>query len=331
MTVHRWFASAKRLARPLVLNPWVTRALFMIDRRLHRLRGSSGEERTYAIGVLSGPQPLSLHEPIEVSNPVIRAENVTDMDAGLVADPFWIRYEDAWWMFFEAYNNHARKGEIACARSSDGMKWTYVGCVLRERFHLSYPQVFQHEGNCYMIPETGEAESVRLYRALEFPRRWRLERTLLHGKYVDPTVFEADGRWWMFAMRNEGEVAEYDLHLFWAESITGPWHAHRDNPIVRADDSRARPAGRVVVQDDQIIRFSQVCQPRYGTAVRAWRITALSPERYAEEPIGRDPLLEGSNTGWNADGMHHIDPMRLEENRWFACVDGWYQNAPAPP
>jgi beta-xylosidase len=331
VTDPRRFATARRLAKSLVLNPWVADALFRIDRRLHRLRGSSGEERTYAIGVLRGTEPLSLQEPDEISNPVIHTATVTDMDAGLVADPFWIRHEDVWWMFFEAYNNHARKGEIACARSADGMRWTYVGRVLRERFHLSYPQLFRHGGEMYLIPESAEAESVRLYRALEFPRRWRAERTLLRGKYVDPSVFEADGRWWMLAMRNEGEVAEYDLHLFWAEAITGPWHAHRQNPIVRGDDSRARPAGRVVVQGDRIIRFSQVCRPQYGTAVRAWRITELSPERYEEELVGPDPLLTGSGTGWNADGMHHIDAMRLEEDRWLACVDGWVHNEPARP
>jgi hypothetical protein len=24
--------------------------------------------------------------------------------------------------------------------------------------------------------------------------------------------------------------------------------------------------------------------------------------------------------------MHHIDPMRVEDDRWRACVDGWVHN-----
>ena len=57
-------------------------------------------------------------------------------------------------MFIEVKNAETRHGEIALARSSDGVAWRYDSVVLREPFHLSYPHVFKTGGRYYMTPET---------------------------------------------------------------------------------------------------------------------------------------------------------------------------------
>ena len=80
-----------------------------------------------------------------------------------------------------------------------GQTWTYCSTILREPFHLSYPYVFHHEGNAYMIPETNKGSSVRLYIAVRFPDRWTWARTLLDGDhYVDTVLFYLNERWWLF-------------------------------------------------------------------------------------------------------------------------------------
>ena len=48
-----------------------------------------------------------------------------------------------------------------------GRRTLSVSIVLAEPFHLSYPYVFEWQGSHYMIPESGAAKSVRLYRASE--------------------------------------------------------------------------------------------------------------------------------------------------------------------
>jgi hypothetical protein len=55
--------------------------------------------------------------------------------------------------------------------------------------------------------------------------------------------------------------------------------------------------------------------------VRAFHVTSLSVDSYEQEPTGEDPMLMGTGVGWNADGMH-VDPHRLSDGRWIACVDG---------
>jgi len=68
-------------------------------------------------------------------------------------------------MFFEVMNSQTGKGDIGSAASRDGLHWEYRQIVLSESFHLSYPYVFYVGGEYFMIPESYEANSMRLYRA----------------------------------------------------------------------------------------------------------------------------------------------------------------------
>jgi len=38
----------------------------------------------------------------------------------------------------------------------------------------------------------------------------------------------------------------------------------------------------------------------------------------------QNPILKASGVGWNKDGMHHIDLHQVEQDKWIACVDGFY-------
>jgi hypothetical protein len=199
--------------------------------------------------------------------------------------------------------------------------WDYRGSVLRESYHLSYPYTFEWEGDYFLIPETLQPGAIRLYRADPFPGRWIHEADLIGGKFADPSIVRYGNRWWMFACP---EPFRHDvLRLFHADRLEGPWREHPRSPIVAGDASRARPAGRVVVWDDRLIRFAQDCSPAYGMAVRAFEITELSEGVYREVEWSSSPILAGSGAGWNRDGMHHIDPHRSPEGDWIAVVDGW--------
>jgi len=320
----------RAVAKAIVRAPIITESQFRLDRWRRRLRGPGLQRQVFSIGIFEGSSLLSLVAASGVENPVIRPEMVSDLDAGLVADPFWIRHRHRWWMFFEVWNNHARKGEIACAESTDLREWHYLGRVLRDWCHLSYPYVFEDSGQIFMVPESGMAGEIRLYRATDFPRRWRLQKVLLRGPYFDATLFRDDELWWMWAM-SQTSSQDSGLHLFSSKELEGGWQRHARNPIVQNDLDRLRPAGRVVRDEERIVRFAQVSQPVYGSAVRAFEITELSPDRYAETEISTGPILMGSGVSWNQGGMHHLDANRTEDGRWIGCVDGWRSGAHAPP
>ena len=277
-------------------------------------------EPVWSIGVVTGDTPWSLRESSAV-NPVLTAADVTDAAATSIADPFLFRDDGRWHMFFEVDNWRAWKGEIGLATSADGLRWRYDGIVLAESFHLSYPCVFAADGDIFMIPESSQAQAVRLYRARRFPHDWDHVADLVTGlPCADPTVLRRDGRWWLFTETSGG--ADDTLRLYHAAALAGPWIEHPSSPIVQGDATLARPAGRIVAAGGRLVRFAQNCRPAYGTDVRAVQILTLTTTDYAERPLGAGPIL-GPGAGWNAGGMHHVDPVEVAPGRWLAAVDGW--------
>jgi hypothetical protein len=279
-----------------------------------------GQDYQFAIGVYAGTSLADLAAPSNVENPVVAPNMVRDVRCRALADPFLLKHEGKWFLFMEVVNRSRRCGEIGYATSQDGRRWSYQAVVLREPFHLSYPFVFEHRDTIWMIPETAQDHSVRLYRAIDFPTQWRLETRLLEGhRYADPSVFQQDGLWWMFVSRNTCE----DLLLYYAEDLTGPWRPHPRSPIVYAQPEKARCAGRPVRLKEGLVRFAQDCSGEYGRRVRAFRIDRLDKEHYQESELPESPVLGPSGGGWNAEGMHHIDLHVQTDGSCLAAVDGW--------
>jgi hypothetical protein len=262
------------------------------------------------------PYPLW---PATVGNPVLTAADVTDAFATFVADPFLFHDHDNWYMFLEVFNMLDSRGEIALATSVDGLHWTYEQIILAEAWHQSFPCVFEFDHVYYMVPESGAHNDVRLYRALDFPRSWVYQATLVSGRpFADPTIFRYGGTWWMFVSRAGGDRC----FLYYSDNLSWGWTEHPLSPVVNNDPSKARPAGRgIVLAGDRIIRLAQKCDVVYGQGVRAFRVDQLDRTHYQEHEIPESPILFASGSGWNAEGMHTCDPWWVGDH-WIAAVDG---------
>lgn len=271
----------------------------------------------WSIAFLHGPHPLALAPLDARGRPGLTARAVTDIRAVAVADPFLIRTGDGLFLFFEALNADSGRGELAFATSADGQSWAYGGVILREPFHLSYPQVFSWDGAWYMIPETRQAGEVRLYRARAFPGGWDVVATLLRGPFADSTIHHDGRTWWLFAQRGLDE-----MRLYGAETPLGPWREHPASPLWPGNRSRTRPGGRLLSFDGRLIRLAQDGWPAYGAALRAFEIDRLDHQGYAEHEIGQSPLLRASRSGWNAMAMHHMDVVWRDDGTCLAAVDG---------
>jgi hypothetical protein len=276
----------------------------------------------WSIGIYEGTSPLHFRPPGQgkVGNPVLTAQQVTDVPAVFVADPFMVYDQQQWYMFFEVMHARTQQGVIGLASSADGWRWTYQQVVLQEPFHLSYPYIFPWQGSYYMVPETYEAEAIRLYEALCFPDSWRCVAELYLGAFTDASLFYWRNLWWMFAC--SAPLTHDALCLYYAPALRGPWQAHPGNPLIQDDPHSARPAGRVLQHNGHLLRYAQDDAPLYGQQVRAFAITTLTTTDYAEVEVAESPLLQGAGSGWNAVGMHHIDAHQLAPDRWLACVDG---------
>ncbi len=176
--------------------------------------------------------------------------------------------------------------------------------VLERDYHLSYPFLIEHAGELYMVPETAENHTVELYRCIEFPHRWRLERTLLEGaRFFDATLHRERDRWWMFVnAAADGAHPDDELHLFFAGGLAGHWREHPRNPV-RSDARCARPAGRLYWHDGALHRPAQICVPRYGAGIALNRVLRLTPRDYAERQVKR--ILPGPGDG--LFGIHTVN------------------------
>jgi hypothetical protein len=279
------------------------------------------QKEQWTIGIYRGSSPFSFDSPLNRLNPVLKAEHVTDVPASFVADPFLVKEDDTWYLFFEVYNISTQQGDLAVATSTNTWFWKYQKVILDEPFHLSYPYVFKWENDYYMIPESYEANAVRLYRAEQYPTDWSFVTELVSGReLVDNSIIYHEGRWYLFSCSTSIDT----LHLFYAENLTGPWKEHPASPVVIGDNSNARPSGRVFVLGDRLYRYAMDIEPPVGLfEVKAFEITRLTPTDFSEVLVREEPIIKASGSGWNAKGMHQLDPVIIKEGSWIASVDGY--------
>lgn len=201
------------------------------------------------------------------------------------ADPFVFEHDGKYWAFFEDYSYREMRAGLACAEIlPHGELGPPIRCLYKPSCHYSYPHVFRAGTDIFMIPESYESNSVDLYRCTQFPSQWVHEKLLLKGKFVDTTVWEHEGLWWIATTSADPGPGAGSLLLFYATSITGDWHFHPRNPI--STDIRVnRGAGRVIRSQNRLIRPSQSCAPTYGYSIAFNEITELSKERYSEKTL----------------------------------------------
>lgn len=231
------------------------------------------------------------------------------------ADPFLVEHNNQQFLFFEEADVRTGKGHLACLKHGDVPENRRI--ILKEPWHLSYPNVFQRSGCWYMIPESAANESVDLYKAVEFPWHWEKSKTLLSGiRAYDATIYEHNGRCWLFCTvaRSAGSPPNDDLFLFYSDDLqSGNWIPHPANPVVRGA-GRARPAGRIFRCGDNLIRPSQLSIPRYGYGIVFNRIVEWTETHYREESaekIEPDRLGEDcmATHTWNVSGTTLVMDM----------------------
>ena len=229
------------------------------------------------------------------------------------ADPFPVVHGGAVTLFVEDYEYRLGKGVISAVQFGADGPSGQPRPVLEQPGHLSYPFVFEKEGQIWMVPESCSSGTVDLYRATAFPGGWIKEATLLSDVIAsDPTLVEYAGTWWLFATVRDGGGSFSDALFLWsAPDFRGPWTPHPRNPVL-IDIASARPAGRMVDRNNALLRPVQDCRRRYGAALGIARVTRLDLDGFEQEIealIGPGPDWPGSrlHTLNSAGGLEFID------------------------
>nr|XP_017253562.1 PREDICTED: glycosyltransferase family protein 64 protein C5 isoform X2 [Daucus carota subsp. sativus] len=271
---------------------------------VHKGLSSNGcqvdSEGSWSIGVFYGDSPFHL-KPIESENTLF--------------------------LFFETKNSITMQGDIAVARSTDkGATWQQLGIALDEDWHLSYPYVFNYNGQIYMMPESSKNGELCLYRAEHFPLEWTLEKVMLRRPLVDSVLFVHDGKYWILGSAIGGIGSKHNgrLEIWYSSSPLGPWKQHRKNPSY---DTKflmgARNGGRPFIYNGSLYRVGQDSGGTYGKRLRLFRIDKLTPTDFieVEVPLGFEEQSKGRNA-WNGARHHHLDVQQLSSGEWVGIMDG---------
>jgi hypothetical protein len=227
------------------------------------------------------------------------------------ADPFVLKHGDHHYIFFEDRRPGDPGARISFVALDSAGQPSPPRPALEGRGHFSYPFVFHEGDDIFMIPETAAREVVELYRAVRFPREWVLEKVLLRGIVAaDATLLVHNDRFWLFAAVDLDGGKRFDeLFLFSSDTLLGEWMPHPMNPIV-SDVRSARPAGRILIHGDRLIRPSQDCSDAYGRRVVLNEIELVNETEYMETVVGYIEAWPGTSFSrthsYNAEGEYEV-------------------------
>jgi hypothetical protein len=166
--------------------------------------------------------------------------------------------------------------------------------------HLSFPFLFQLDGQVYLMPESSEARRLEIFRWRPENGQWISHAVVFEDKAVaDAVLFEKDGHFWI-AYTDVTHDPHDNLHLIYAPALTGPWLAHPANPVQRGN-AFCRAAGGVFASGGKLYRPAQDCSKVYGGALE---IVTCTPTAYGEREVTH--ILPGGVDF--PDGCHTLIP-----------------------
>lgn len=255
-----------------------------------------------------------------------------------LADPFGIWRGDHLAVFAEAYDYRSRLGRIDAFLLDRQLRLVERRTCLSEPWHLSYPFVFETQGELWMMPEAHRSGRLTLYRNIEYPFVWRAETIIrLPELAVDASLTFHEGLWWLF-YSPAGSAGAPRLHAACAKDLDGSWVPHRANPLI-VGPVASRPGGTPFQAGTALVVPTQNCEKGYGSGISFLSFSELTPER-AEWQIG--PLLPspvsapfdaGLHTLSTAGSLTLIDVKKTEKRvgrlpvdalgRWRRAYRGW--------
>jgi hypothetical protein len=205
-----------------------------------------------------------------------RYKEIPNPKGRFLADPFVFRYNDSDYIFVEDFLYSQNKGRISAIKINDE-KHEFLGVVLEEDFHLSFPYVFSQD------------KDIRLYKSQKFPSKWILENIMMSNvSAADTMVFFKNKKWFMLTNICSSGVSDHhsELHVFFSENLnSNDWKPITSGNPVIFDSLRSRNGG-LFFHEGQAYRVNQIQgKDHYGKAFNINKIDVISENIYKEEQI----------------------------------------------
>lgn len=211
------------------------------------------------------------------------------------ADPMLFEYNNEIFLFLEMFDNISGLGVIGYSRYVNG-EFCEPKAVIRECFHMSYPYVFEKDGDIFMMPETSADGCIQLYKAVEFPDKWEKYEVMINVKNAVDTVFLNENCLLTSIVENSFDkttrLERYDIisKKKYEDTFEASQHT--------------RGAGRIFRYNGKKIRPAQDCSGGiYGLGLIFYEIIQ-SDKSYSEKELFRLSYCDVENVSGKVNGVH---------------------------
>lgn len=225
-----------------------------------------------------------------LNKPSFESYDVTDCKARGVADPFLIEYNGDVYIFFEIekyIDSKKTKGVIGCAKIVAN-KIKYLGIVLEEDFHLSFPFLLKHDNDIFMMPESSASNKLYLYKCIDFPFKWEKYKLLLDGHFLDSTLFYSNNKWNLLTLKDYKNT-----NLYIADSLEDNFVFYKT--LYTNNKAIGRNGG--FIKD---FRIAQDCSTAYGDRVHFFKYNDFCEEYIAT-------FNRACGYKWDSLNLHHFN------------------------
>ena len=199
------------------------------------------------------------------------------------ADPFLLSSKDgSFKILFEEYRFDDDYGRISLMKLDKNFRQVNCKILLDTKSHLSYPFVFTENNKTYVFPESSKSGKLSCYEYDPVNESLNFLQDIMELPLRDSTILKHDNKYWIFGIVSEN-VTDYRLHIFFSDSLLGPYCPHPFNPVKSGLDG-TRPAGNFIEVDGMIYRPSQNCKKEYGESITINKVTELNEISVVEEP-----------------------------------------------
>ena len=166
------------------------------------------------------------------------------------ADPFLFEHNGHLYIFAECASLFSNKGDIRFFEiGSKKKKWKKV---IKEKYHLSFPNIFTEGRSIFIMPESSAINEVRLYSAINFPLKWKYKNTIIKNHWLVDSIIVGD------------YLLSYDnKYLYFFD---------KNNPstlkyMIKDINNKLRPAGKAIASGGKIIIPFQNNTLHYGGGI----------------------------------------------------------------
>lgn len=216
------------------------------------------------------------------------------------ADPFIYKRDNEVYVFYELFDYWRGRGVIAYSILKENYLLTKPKIVINESFHLSFPNIFDYNGETYIMPESAGDNCIQLYKCVQFPNKWIKAGQLVQTiRSCDSILLKKSNGLFLhtnvMGRRNCGHVHScFVKNLIYKVDI--PITCENEFGALDAvscgeGDFGIRNAGQAFVDDGVLYRVGQDCRNgKYGFGICLFRVDSLSP--YVEKFVRNINYME---------------------------------------